>query len=61
MESPGPLIVWLLWTVAASSVVSYIAHTKARRTVSWFLAGVFLTPFFAVLCLLALPSVDKTE
>ena len=57
----GPLVVWLLWTLGASGVVGYIAHTKARREIGWFFASVFLTPFFAVLCLLALPPVDKAR
>lgn len=57
----APLFVWLIWNIMASGVVGYVAHAKARTHWGWFFCSFFLTPFFAALCLAALPRADKEQ
>lgn len=53
------LVLYLLWAFLASLIISEVAKENGRGGGSWFVISFVFSPFFAALCLAAMP--DKRE
>jgi hypothetical protein len=62
-EGPDPMpafrfFVFLAFWLAGSAGVSYVAKAKGRSHLSWLCVSIVLSPPFAALLVLGLPTID---
>jgi|GEM_PF-4655397 len=55
------VITVIVFIVVLLSVVGYVANQKGRSAGSWVLIAIITTPVFALLALIALPNIKRSE